>query len=301
MEKDDEVKGEGNSYTTEFRQYDPRVGRWLSIDPKSTSIPWQSHYVSMDNNPIWLNDPNGDWIPVELSKAARKNGGIKKLEETFRNAYGLEIEVKRKLFGGYKMQLSKTSNTDVEGEVAQQWVELLNRDSEAEGVGETSGEKVKMKIYFVFNGVDHDGYEVDAGYVREIDGVNKIFFDLGDFNEEGILDIKRCENCNISELPENAQKSQWGMDKVMEHEIVAHGALGLPDTETDNKREIQDETSKTATGYVNRNLKDNENWMRTRYVSPNSNAGTSTLKNKQSGDTKKVTYRPKHQVKPEWR
>jgi len=27
MEKDDEVKGKGNSYTTTFRQYDARLGR----------------------------------------------------------------------------------------------------------------------------------------------------------------------------------------------------------------------------------------------------------------------------------
>ena len=59
-EADDEVKGSGNSYTTEFRQLDPRLGRWLSIDPKATSMPWQSPYCSMDNNPIWFNDPLGD-------------------------------------------------------------------------------------------------------------------------------------------------------------------------------------------------------------------------------------------------
>jgi RHS repeat-associated protein len=36
METDKEVSGTGNSYTTQFRQYDPRIGRWLSLDPKST-------------------------------------------------------------------------------------------------------------------------------------------------------------------------------------------------------------------------------------------------------------------------
>ena len=59
-EKDNEFKGEGNSYTTEFRQLDPRLGRWLSMDP--VIQPWQSSYCSMDNNPILLNDPLGDKI-----------------------------------------------------------------------------------------------------------------------------------------------------------------------------------------------------------------------------------------------
>ncbi len=58
MEKDDEVKGAGNSYTTEFRQYDPRVGRWLSVDPMSK--PDLSSYISMSNNPIIRIDPRGD-------------------------------------------------------------------------------------------------------------------------------------------------------------------------------------------------------------------------------------------------
>jgi RHS repeat-associated protein len=60
MEKDDEVKGDGNSYTTEFRQLDPRVGRWLSLDPLLSDFPWQSPYCSFDNNPIYYTDPKGD-------------------------------------------------------------------------------------------------------------------------------------------------------------------------------------------------------------------------------------------------
>jgi RHS repeat-associated protein len=59
MESDDEVKGVKNSYTTEFRQYDPRVSRWLSLDPLFANFPWQSPYVAFDNNPIINRDPKG--------------------------------------------------------------------------------------------------------------------------------------------------------------------------------------------------------------------------------------------------
>ncbi len=59
MEKDDNVKGLGNSYTTEFRQYDLRVGRWLSLDPLMAEFPWQSPYVDFDNTPIYFVDIKG--------------------------------------------------------------------------------------------------------------------------------------------------------------------------------------------------------------------------------------------------
>jgi RHS repeat-associated protein len=60
MEKDDELKGIGNSYTTEFRQYDPRIGRWLTVDPKSYLMPFQSPYNAFDNRPTITVDPRGD-------------------------------------------------------------------------------------------------------------------------------------------------------------------------------------------------------------------------------------------------
>jgi RHS repeat-associated protein len=59
MEQDNEIKGGGNSYTTEFRQYDPRLGRWLSLDPLMHQFPWMSPYVGFDNNPIYYIDPFG--------------------------------------------------------------------------------------------------------------------------------------------------------------------------------------------------------------------------------------------------
>jgi RHS repeat-associated protein len=60
-EKDNEFKGEGNSYTTEFRQLDPRLGRWLSVDPKSDHFNQidYSTYTPNWENPIIYNDQDG--------------------------------------------------------------------------------------------------------------------------------------------------------------------------------------------------------------------------------------------------
>lgn len=60
MEKDDEIGGKGNSYTTLYRHYDPRIGRWRSIDPKFQKYLSVSPYVLSFNNPIYFLDEDGD-------------------------------------------------------------------------------------------------------------------------------------------------------------------------------------------------------------------------------------------------
>ncbi|MEM9327513.1 MAG: RHS repeat-associated core domain-containing protein [Bacteroidota bacterium] len=59
MENDHDIKGEGNSQTTEYRLYDGRVGRWASVDP---AMAHDSPYQGMGNNPIQYTDPKGDTV-----------------------------------------------------------------------------------------------------------------------------------------------------------------------------------------------------------------------------------------------
>jgi RHS repeat-associated protein len=49
----------GNSYTTQFRQYDPRLGRWKSLDPLAGKYASMSPYIGMGNNPNFFADPLG--------------------------------------------------------------------------------------------------------------------------------------------------------------------------------------------------------------------------------------------------
>jgi len=71
MEQDDEVSGKGNSLTTPFRMYNPRLGRWMSTAP--ITHPQFSPYSAFDNNPIYYADPSGaDSESVKPPKPRRK-------------------------------------------------------------------------------------------------------------------------------------------------------------------------------------------------------------------------------------
>jgi RHS repeat-associated protein len=59
MEKDDEVKGSGNSYDFGARMYDSRVGRWLSRDLLVREFSSLSPYTFANDNPTLFIDPNG--------------------------------------------------------------------------------------------------------------------------------------------------------------------------------------------------------------------------------------------------
>jgi len=60
MEKDDAIKGlSGTSYDYGKRFYDPRVGRFLSLDPLASDFPYESNYNYVSNNPIIYSDPTG--------------------------------------------------------------------------------------------------------------------------------------------------------------------------------------------------------------------------------------------------
>jgi RHS repeat-associated protein len=78
-ENDNEVKGEGNQQDYGLRIYDPRLGRFLSVDPLTMSYPWYTPYQFAGNKPIWATDVDGaeenptNLIPksleVDMSKA----------------------------------------------------------------------------------------------------------------------------------------------------------------------------------------------------------------------------------------
>jgi len=58
-ESDNEVSGNGNQYDYGFRIYNPRLGRFLSVDPLSRKFPFYSPYHFAGNKPIAALDLDG--------------------------------------------------------------------------------------------------------------------------------------------------------------------------------------------------------------------------------------------------
>ena len=59
-ENDNEAKGEGNQQDYGMRIYDPRVGRFLSVDPLMGKYPWNSVYAFAENDVIRSVDLDGE-------------------------------------------------------------------------------------------------------------------------------------------------------------------------------------------------------------------------------------------------
>jgi len=52
QEKDNEIKGVGNSINYKFRMYDTRVGRFFAVDPLTAKYPWHTPYQFSGNKVI---------------------------------------------------------------------------------------------------------------------------------------------------------------------------------------------------------------------------------------------------------
>jgi RHS repeat-associated protein len=88
MEKDDEVKGLGNSLDFGARIYDSRLGRWLSVDPLQAKFTPLSPYNYVANSPLQFIDINGEDIYIYYVSP-----GISPDEWFGHNAIGVKLKL----------------------------------------------------------------------------------------------------------------------------------------------------------------------------------------------------------------
>ena len=90
QEKDDEVKGEGNSINYKYRMHDPRIGRFLNVDPLTKKYPHWSPYSFSGNQVIHTSELEG-LEPVsdanEYAKQIEDRSGKKPQSNTSTTAF----------------------------------------------------------------------------------------------------------------------------------------------------------------------------------------------------------------------
>ena len=77
QEKDDEVKGEGNSYNYKYRMHDPRIGRFFAVDPLTSKYPFLTPYQFSSNSVIAAVEVEGlEGEEAHFRQWMRAQGGI---------------------------------------------------------------------------------------------------------------------------------------------------------------------------------------------------------------------------------
>ena len=71
--KNNEWAGVGNHFDFKFRGYDPRIGRFSSVDPLASKYPWNSVYAFAENDVIRAKDLEGaeKLIMTDVNQKAR--------------------------------------------------------------------------------------------------------------------------------------------------------------------------------------------------------------------------------------
>ncbi len=141
-EMDNEVSGDGNQYDYGFRIYNPRIGKFLSVDPLFKSYPWNSTYAFAENDvirsvdldgkekSIIINDEkNGTKVLIELPTAGKLGNGLLTVTRLVNGDLGFsyvstaEVVAKKPLgfWGVIKSWFKKADETIQSNDVERSW------------------------------------------------------------------------------------------------------------------------------------------------------------------------------------
>ncbi len=188
-EKDDEVKGDGNQYDYGFRIYDPRLGRFLSIDPLSSRFAWQSPYAYAYNSPIYIIDFKGlGGVKADKKQAKADLKWARRHDKEFNKWYkqtNKEYKSKgRTLLIRYESGATQTHsgdlNTLIGGEIREDAIDGTDKLKNVDwlyydhiGNGLKTGYELKSVTFEHFHGGQHNfhtqhNYSIDETYQSEL-------------------------------------------------------------------------------------------------------------------------------------
>jgi RHS repeat-associated protein len=151
-EKDDEVSGSGNQYDYGFRIYNPRIGRFLSVDPLFKSYPWYSPYQFAGNNPIRFIDLDGKETEDPQNEKHDDNGGVptapkdydRPIKDAFQSDFDEKVKVPIENNPVSKEGLKDYLDTELKGEGGN---EYTNRIALVRGVASQVSNEAELQSW----------------------------------------------------------------------------------------------------------------------------------------------------------
>jgi RHS repeat-associated protein len=149
-ENDNEVKGEGNQQDYGMRIYDPRLGRFLSVDPLYKSYPELTSYQFAGNTPIQAKDLDGGEPQFIIGFFV---GAIAELAEQTISIVTDNLNNNRSMFEGWgnKIDLVDVAISGIQGAIKT----LPGVGIGAEVISEVTGNYVKSAV----DGTTQDGVQ----------------------------------------------------------------------------------------------------------------------------------------------
>ncbi|UTW67895.1 RHS repeat-associated core domain-containing protein [bacterium SCSIO 12643] len=93
MENDNEIKGTSNSLDFGARIYDPRIGRWLSLDPLASEYPEISDYCYVADNPVIFIDEGGKYIRLSFESKQAYDSYVKKVNASLEGQFEVKFNL----------------------------------------------------------------------------------------------------------------------------------------------------------------------------------------------------------------
>jgi RHS repeat-associated protein len=216
-ENDDEVKGKGAQQDYGMRYYDPRLGKFLSIDPLSLDYPWYTPYQFAGNTPIQAIDLEG---AEELKVASNATSLMAKA--TLLTTKSTELNELRNSISQpdkARTHLVYFANCDLSwrdrGVLGETFDELKDRADLA---------KKYWEVQAKYNNGIHPSdaeYNINSGQESGLGHESAYLFQVTGISYEEVLSAKQ-ENIFLVVIDFNANGSELNSLKTLSHEIDQH-------------------------------------------------------------------------------
>jgi len=245
MEKDNEVKGEGNSYDFGARMLDARVGRWLCTDALEAKYPDLNPYNFVNNMPTIAIDPDGNRIIIIVEVSTVIEGKQTTIQ------LPLDAELDREILDKYVPNFMKAYDiaklTSLEGvdENLKTGGELLNRYEQCEdediyirwqdvkeflkpSVEATTKSDISAEAW-----EQNLGVEMDESNINHIISINELFYD--DYMiKEMQLDDGSASEVIIHEMLFHIYWEELGLKDGKQHDKAYGTTEDVHDNSADN-------------------------------------------------------------------